>query len=395
MSLLLSILFQILLPPTINTPTGEEYGPTLSLDDRTLYFVGLNREDGSASEDIYISRLDPKTGEWSSARRIPELSQPTRNEAPTSITGDGRLMLLFVEGRMCFSQKNGSTWTDPRPLPRYLQLGNWQADAMITADGSALLFAANYPAEGEEKPSLNIFVSERDEQGRWGEPYSIGATINTAGMERSPYLHPDMHTLYFSSDRPGTLGELDVWVSRRLSDTCWNCWSEPENLGETINTAGRDCWYKISADGKTAYYAQKSGRRHDIYAVTLPEDKRPQTITVLRTNEPMAIQNLLFETGKATILPTSLPELQRIARYITAYGYKARIAGHTDNVGSAESNLQLSRDRAKAVRDQLIAFGCSAQYLSSVGYGDTKPVASNDTEDGRQLNRRVEITLLP
>lgn len=62
--------------------------------------------------------------------------------------------------------------------------------------------------------------------------------------------------------------------------------------GPDINTSGRDCWYKITTDGRTAYYAQKSGRRHDIYAVELPEDKRPQTITVLRTNQPMAIENL-------------------------------------------------------------------------------------------------------
>lgn len=383
------------LPNTVNTTVGEEYGPVLTTDDRTLYFVGLNREDGSASEDIYVSRRDARTGEWSSARRVPEFSLPSRNEAPTSVTADGRMMLLFVEGRMCFSVRTGRGWTEPRPMPRALQLGNWQADAMITADGAAILFAANYPAEGEEKPSLNIFVCERDEQGRCSEPYSIGPAINTMGMERSPFLHPDMHTLYFSSDRPGTLGELDVWVSRRLSDTCWNCWSEPENLGPQINTAGRDCWYKISTDGTTAYYAQKSGRRHDIYAVTLPQDKRPYPITVLTVNEPMAIENLLFETGKATILPSSLPELQRIARYIAAYGYKARIAGHTDNVGAAEANLQLSRDRAEAVRQQLIDYGCSPQYVSAVGYGDTRPVATNDTDDGRQLNRRVEITLLP
>lgn len=391
--LILLILSAVLLPSTINTPNGEEYGPTLSMDDRTMYFVGLNREDGSASEDIYVSHLDPKTGEWSRARRIPELSNPSRNEAPTSITGDGRLMLLFVEGRMCFSVKNGSMWSAPRPLPRYLQLGNWQADAMITADGSALLFAANYPVENEEKPSLNIFVSERDNQGRWGEPYSIGSTINTTGMERSPYLHPDMKTLYFSSDRPGTLGELDVWVSRRLSDTCWNCWSEPENLGPTINTAGRDCWYRISADGNTAYYAQKNGNKHDIYAVALPDDKRPETITVLRTNEPITIENLLFETGKATIVESSFPELQRIARYIVTYGYKARIAGHTDNIGNAEDNMQLSKARADAVRQQLVTYGCSSEMISAYGYGETKPIATNDTEDGRQLNRRVEITL--
>lgn len=390
---LLAILLAILLPSTVNTPTGEEYGPTLTIDDNTLYFVGLNRDDGSASEDIYVSQRDRKTGEWTAARRVPEFSNPYRNEAPTSVSGDGRTMLLFVEGRMCFSVRTPHGWSEPRPLPQYLQLGNWQADAMITADGAALLFAANYAAENEEKPSLNIFVSERDEQGRWSEPYSIGPVINTTGMERSPFLHPDMKTLYFSSDRPGTMGELDVWVSRRLADTCWNCWSEPENLGDTINTTGRDCWYKISADGSTAYFARKEGRRHDIYAVTLPEDKRPETITVMRRNEPIAINNLLFETASDVIMPASLPELKRIAAYVSAYGYKIRLAGHTDNIGQPEANKALSQARAESVKRQLIAFGCNPALITTFGYGDTQPVASNDTEEGRALNRRVTITI--
>lgn len=390
---LLSIVAAVLLSSAVNTPQGEEYGPVLTVDDNTLYFVGLNREDGSATEDIYVSRRDPKTGEWSSALRIPELSHPYKNEAPTSISGDGRMLLLFVEGRMCFSVKTARGWSEPRPLPQQLQLGNWQADAQISADGSVLLFAANYAAEGEEKPSLNIFVSEADEQGRFGIPYSIGKAINTTGMERSPFLHPDRKTLYFASDRPGTIGDLDIWVSRRLADTCWTCWSEPENLGPEINTSGRDCWYKISTDGKTAYYAQKKGNRQDIYSMTLPEDKRPQTITVLTANEPMEIQNLLFETGKAVIVPSSLPELKRIADFINAYGYQVRLAGHTDNVGKQEDNKQLSILRAQAVREQLIAFGCDPKTIRAEGFGDTLPVASNETEEGRQRNRRVEITI--
>ena len=392
-TLILSILTAILLPSTVNTATGEEYGPTLTMDDNTLYFVGLNRGETNMSEDVFVSRRDKRTGEWSMAQTVPGLSNPYRNEAPTSISGDGRTMLLFVEGRMCFAVRGAHGWSEPRPLPSYLQLGNWQADAMIAADGSALLFAANYTAEGEDKPSLNIFVSERDAQGRWGQPYSIGPVINTDGMERSPFLHPDMKTLYFSSDREGTLGDLDVWVSRRMSDTCWNCWSEPENLGGQINTTGRDCWYKISADGTTAYYAQKSGRRHDIYAVTLPEDKRPETITVLKTNEAVAINHLLFETGSDVIMPSSLPELKRIAIFVQTYGYKVRLSGHTDNVGAAEANKALSQARAEAVKRQLVAYGCEPAAITAFGYGDTKPVASNDTEEGRQCNRRVEITI--
>ena len=256
-------------------------------------------------------------------------------------------MLLFIEGRMYFSVRGAYGWSEPRPLPAHLQLGNWQADGQISADGSVLLFAANYPVEGEEQASLNIFVSERDAQGRWGKPYSIGQAINTPGMERSPFLHPDMKTLYFSSDREGTIGDLDVWVTRRLSDTCWNCWSEPENLGPQINTVGRDCWYKITADGKTAYYAQKYGRRHDIYRIALPEDKRPEHITVLKTNEAVAINNLLFETGSDVIQESSLPGLKRIAAFIATYGYKVRLAGHTDNIGKPEDNKALSQARAQ------------------------------------------------
>ena len=394
MKLVLSILSAIILSSAINTPEGEEYGPTLTIDDNTLYFVGLNRSETNITEDIFMSRRDVKTGKWSAAQIVPALSSPYRNEAPTSISGDGRTMLLFVEGRMCFSQRGPYGWSEPQPLPRYLQLGNWQADAQIAADGSALLFAANYPAEGEEKASLNIFVSEREADGRWGKPYSIGPAINTKGMERSPFLHPDMKTLYFSSSREGTVGDLDVWVSRRLSDTCWNCWSEPENLGDSINTPGRDCWYKISTDGKTAYYAQKAGRRHDIYSIELPEDKRPEVITVLKTNEAVAIDNLLFETGKDIIMPSSLPELKRIAVFVQTYGYKVQLAGHTDNVGQPEANKALSQARAESVRQQLIAYGCQPDKITAYGYGDTRPVASNETEEGRQQNRRVEITLM-
>ena len=389
----LAIILAVLLPPTVNTPQGEEYGPTLTIDDNTLYFVGLNREDGSYTEDVYVSYRNRQTGEWGQARRVPALSSPHRNEAPTSVSGDGRTMLVFVEGRMCYSVKTQQGWTEPRPLPQYLQLGNWQSDAMITSDGSAILFAANYPALGEDKPSLNIFVSERGKDGRWGKPYSLGPAINTPGMERSPFLHPDMQTLYFSSDRPGTLGELDVWVSRRLSDTCWNCWSEPENLGDSINTPGRDCWYKITADGKTAYYARKTGRMHDIYCVALPEDKRPNAITILRTNEPVAINHLLFETASDVIMSASLPELKRIASFVATYGYSVRLTGHTDNIGKKEDNKLLSEQRAQAVRRQLIEYGCLPDMIQAFGYGDAQPVATNETEEGRARNRRVEMTI--
>ena len=116
---------------------------------------------------------------------------------------------------------------------------------------------------------------------------------------------------------------------------------------------------------------------------------------MLKTNEAVAINNLLFETGSDVIMESSLPELKRIATFIQTYGYKVRLAGHTDNVGQAEANKTLSQARAESVRRQLIAYGCTPENITAAGYGDTKPVATNETEEGRQLNRRVEITLIP
>ena len=134
---------------------------------------------------------------------------------------------------------------------------------------------------------------------------------------------------------------------------------------------------------------------HDIYTVTLPADKRPEPITVLALNQAVSINNLLFETGKDSILPESLPELKRIAAFVSTYGYKIRLAGHTDNVGSAESNKALSIARAEAVKRQLIAYGCDPASIKAYGYGDLKPIVPNDSDSNRALNRRVEITLLP
>ena len=109
-------------------------------------------DDKAISEDVFVARRDRRTGEWGTAMVVQGLNNPYRNEAPTSISGDGKTMLVFVEGRMCFSQKIQGGWSEPTPFPSYLQLGNWQADAMIVADGSAILFAANYPAACATSP---------------------------------------------------------------------------------------------------------------------------------------------------------------------------------------------------------------------------------------------------
>ncbi|MGZ4091021.1 MAG: OmpA family protein, partial [Bacteroidia bacterium] len=115
----------------------------------------------------------------------------------------------------------------------------------------------------------------------------------------------------------------------------------------------------------------------------------------LEVGSTIRLNNIFFDVAKATLRPESFPELDRLAGLMTDNGkMQIELSGHTDNVGSDEANMKLSSDRAKTVTDYLVGLGIAAERIQAKGYGETKPLGTNDTEEGRQLNRRVEFTIL-
>jgi OOP family OmpA-OmpF porin len=106
-----------------------------------------------------------------------------------------------------------------------------------------------------------------------------------------------------------------------------------------------------------------------------------------------AIKNLEFDFGKATIREHSYPSLDKVAQLLVNKNFSLKLAGHTDNVGSADANMKLSKDRAESIKSYLVSKGANASRIEATGYGKTQPIASNKTAKGRQLNRRVEFTL--
>jgi outer membrane protein OmpA-like peptidoglycan-associated protein len=107
------------------------------------------------------------------------------------------------------------------------------------------------------------------------------------------------------------------------------------------------------------------------------------------------LNNVFFEFAKATLLKESGVELGRVAAILGQYpGMTIEIAGHTDSIGDDKSNLDLSAARAEAVRRYLVDHGVAPARLAARGYGESRPVAVNDTDEGRQLNRRVEFVIL-
>lgn len=461
----------------INTP-GDEYVPSLTGDGNTIYFCGNHRADSIGREDVYVAHK--VNGQWQGAEVVNALSTAHANEAPMSVSMDGNELYYFVSGTLYVVYRTEDGWSAPQRLPNTINCTDWQSDVMLTADGRAMLFAAQKRASCERETSVNIFVSLLGEDNQWGRPIDLGPQVNTPLGDRSPFLHPDMKTLYFCSEGHGSLGDYDVFRCERLREDSWTEWSQPVNLGKAINTTGKDCWYRISTDGQLAYFATTQNGNMDLWTTCLPEAMRPDAVTTimgqvrdhdgqpvqvgirwenLETGEeigrttsmptdgsyfialpmgkhygyyindlryyPVAehidlsqqneatqvrqdisvmameqllsgeqsirLNNLFFATNEATILPSSLPELNRLAYMLKHNPQRVEISGHTDNVGAAAYNQSLSERRAQAVCRYLILQGCDPTLLTAVGYGSTQPVADNATEAGRQANRRVEV----
>ena len=109
---------------------------------------------------------------------------------------------------------------------------------------------------------------------------------------------------------------------------------------------------------------------------------------------PVRLNNLFFNSGKSDLLPSSVPELKRVAKIIQKENLKVEISGHTDNVGDTKMNQKLSEDRANSVREFLISEGVSENLLTTIGFGESKPVESNNTTRGKAKNRRVELRFI-
>ncbi|RYE27425.1 MAG: OmpA family protein [Sphingobacteriaceae bacterium] len=139
-----------------------------------------------------------------------------------------------------------------------------------------------------------------------------------------------------------------------------------------------------------------SGTAVDGSGCTLPVNKPDVKVYVTEEDKKVvrdAINNLEFDLGKSTIRDRSFQSLDRVANLLVTKNFSLKLAGHTDNTGSAALNMSLSKDRAEAIRQYLVSKGANASRIEATGYGSTQPIATNKTAAGRQKNRRVEFTL--
>lgn len=387
----------------INTENAE-YLPFISADGNEFIFTRLLEfEEGMFQEDFYKS--EKINGDW--IESLPMEINTIQNEGSVTVSADGSFLIYTAcnredgKGRcdlyLCVKQENGK-WSKSENVSN-INSRDWESQACFSPDLRYVYFVSDRRGGygGDD-----IWRSEITRFG-FSSPENLGLTINTKEDEMSPFFHPDNLTFYFASEGHTGMGDFDLFVSRRLhSDTFWGI---PENLGYPINSHNTENSLVVSNDGKTAYFvSDKSGYgKEDIFTFQLPEDKRSTKISELEleiitqnNGNEIILKNVLFETDSYELVETSFIELNTLINYLKKNPkIKIHIEGHTDNISDDKHNLILSENRAAKVYGYLVDRGVSSERLSYKGYGESKPISTNKTDQGRRQNRRTSFIIIP
>jgi OOP family OmpA-OmpF porin len=279
------------LGPEVNSPTHDESAPVVSADGTTLYFWSLGREDGYGIQDIYIAEATSNGG-WTTARNAGYPLNDAECNIPFSLTPDGTRLLVYREARkydatdslidLALSPRAIGSWGTPSPIKidGYVNRGSASLSAYLASDGRTLLLSIVGPGSlGQEDLYVCFYDRERR---RFSAPLSLGSALNSAGPEVTPFLAADGVTLYFSATRPGGLGGLDLWMTRRL-DESWQRWTPPVNLGPTVNSPGDELYLQLPAVGRRAVFASNwQTPTRDLYSVDLPPSVMPRPVLLIK-----------------------------------------------------------------------------------------------------------------
>ena len=378
----------------INTQDGWESQPSISADGRTLYFSSAR--EGSKGIDIYYSVKDDN-GNWGKAVSIgPPINSNYNDKTP----------FMHSDSRTLYFAADGSEYQDG-----HLGFGGF-----------------------------DVFYVRQNDDATWGEPQNIGYPINTDGDEQAFVVSTDGKWVYYSAKHPTLSQSIDIWsfelykdarpdkvvfmkgvLNDKNGDPARNATIELKSMKSKAVTSvdvdasdGRyaaviavrdeeDIVINVKAEGmafqsklietassdalKTSRLDEDDGEVNTFQSIEM-------TVEEVKEGGVYRIDDIYFKTNSAEISDKSNAILQEFALYLQDNGtIKIAIHGHTDNVGKAEANLALSTERAFSVKQYLEEQGVDGSRLNYRGFGEDVPFTTNDTPDGRALNRRTEFLI--
>lgn len=381
-----------------------------------------------------------------------------------------------------YSQNNGTNWSKPVNLGSKINTKHWETQPSFSSDGKTLYFirGMTYDRQRRNPDNQDIYVTTISEDGQWTKPEKLPPNINSPHREESVQIHPDGKTLYFSSNGHPGMGGMDLYMSRKLDD---NTWSDPVNLGYPLNTFKNDISILISPKGDKGYFSSDREGGYgdlDLYSFNVDKKFKPLPITFIKgkiidaeSKLPLfaffqltdlkkgniisqmqsklengeflitvpknidfalhaekegymfysrniyrdslslskdgfliielekvkpgtfILENIFFEKSKSSLKKSSLVELNKVLKLMQINpDLKIQISGHTDSDGDDDFNLELSINRAKSVVNWLIENSIDKNRLSFKGYGETRPIEENNSIANKAKNRRTELTII-
>jgi outer membrane protein OmpA-like peptidoglycan-associated protein/Tol biopolymer transport system component len=267
----------------INSPYPD-YSPVVSADESTIIFTsrrlgttcGKKDVDGKYFEDIYIADLGQDKKNWGkNFRKIGSNINTCGHEASISISYDGKELFIYKDdngdGNIYVSYFKDDEWSVPEKLPAEINSKYRESHACLSADGNTIYFTSNRPGG---YGGLDIYKCEKLANGKWSKAVNLGPKINTEYDEESPFILPDGVTLYFASKGHESMGGFDIFTVTQSDD---GLWSTPENIGFPINTTDDDVFYVPTKDEKHAYYASAKEWGYgdmDIYKLSIITQKK-------------------------------------------------------------------------------------------------------------------------
>jgi outer membrane protein OmpA-like peptidoglycan-associated protein len=419
---------------------SNEGGACLSIDNKHLFYTISKLEGGAQlNADIYYS--DFVDGEWTEIKKVPNINHPIYWDSQPSISADGNI-LYFASDRpgghgkidIWKSERHPIThqWQAPVNLGPKINTSGSEKNPFIHSDSETLYYSSDglFGFGG-----YDIFYVRKDEKGNWKEPENIGSPINTEADDVGFFASTDGLYGYFCSDNKGSvrgkgIGKYDVYYfdlykeARPEAVTFLRGEVKPAD-GTPVANASVEIKNTKTKEVTKAVYDSTSGSY--VAAINLKKNKEPLIVTVKAPDYSFAsqtvdikeasfekppapatlnvektekgksfiINNILYATGAADLYPQSFITLDEFAEYLKLNPkMKIEIQGHTDNVGNEADNKLLSEKRADNVKKYLEAKGIAVGRISAKGYGSSKPIADNNTVDGKAKNRRTEFLIL-
>ena len=360
--------------------------PSLSGDGRTLYFSS-KRKGGYGDSDIWASTKD-ENGKWRIPVNLgPEINTPQKDESPF-IHPDDQTLYFRSNGRkgmgdfdIFYSRKDKNEWTTTTNIGYPINTSSNDGALFVSLDGTKAYYTSDkYSLENKIAPNLDIYSFDLYPEAR-PQPttYVTGSIIDGVtgkSISGNITINNGEQVKQISTDNSGKFTiTLPTFKNYAFQVTKPNylLFSSRFKLKEV----------KTAVDPFT------------LEVVLFPVPVKEVTDTPMAYNQAIALENVLFETGSAILLPQSDFEIANLVKILNDNpDIYIQIHGHTDNVGSKSDNLTLSEARAKSVYNRIISMGISSSRLSYKGYGETVAIADNNTAEGREQNRRTEFVVV-